>query len=207
MMKQYLYLISLVVALFWLAGCGASVPPTHYYTFHPDPSLPPLQTETGHDPAVLGLETFEADVPYQQDKIVFRTSPYEVNFYEYHKWLHLPEDLVTEQVLKALSAARLFQAAYLDAFDFPVDYVLRGQIKMFDQWYESDTSWVRVILHYTLFTPEDNTILWTATVETRSDIADVSIVETVKGFEDALHDNVRQALIAIDQVLSQEHTN
>ena len=72
----------------------------------------------------MAVDTFEADVPYQQDKIVFRTSPYEVNFYEYHKWLRPPEELVADQIegdagvaggpTSSLPGGRLVEAGFDD---------------------------------------------------------------------------------------------
>jgi ABC-type uncharacterized transport system auxiliary subunit len=183
-------------------GC-ANIPLTHYYTFQPEVEKKG-GTKAPKYPYVMAVDTFEADVPYQQDKIVFRTSPYEVNFYEYHKWLRPPEELVTNQIVKLVSAAGMFQNVHARAFEAYSDYIIRGKIKMFDQWYKEDkTSFVQVHLEYYLIASEEEQIIWTDTVKTTADISNLNIVETVKGFETALQENILQALTSIDSTLSQ----
>ena len=189
-----------VIAI-WLYGC-TPVPPTYYYTFRPDIEKN-VGTASPQYPSVLAIEAFDADVPYQQDKIVFRTSPYEVNFYEYHKWLRPLGELVTDQVVKFISAAGMFQKVHPRAFESYADYTLRGRIKMFDQWYSETTSHVRIQLEYALMASEKEQILWMDTVETTAPVSNLKVVETVKGFETALQENVLQALTAIARVLSQ----
>ncbi len=139
-----MFIIGCLLLITWLCGC-TDIPLTHNYTFRPDIEKQ-AETTSPKYPYIIAIDTFEADVPYQQTKIVFRTSPYEVNFYEYHKWLRSPEELVAEQVLKLVSAAGMFQNVHAQAFESYSDYILRGRIKMFDQWYSEETSSVRVRL-------------------------------------------------------------
>ena len=207
MKKRYILVVSCLLYPIWLCGC-AEIPLTHYYTFRPDVGKNAKTTSSKY-PYVVAIDTFEADVPYQQDKIVFRTSPYEVNFYEYHKWLRPPEELVTDQVLKLVSSAGMFQNVHARAFESPPDYIIQGRIKMFDQWNSGKTSFVRIQLEYHLIAPEEEQIIWMDTVETTANISKLEstelaqfIVETVKGFETALQENILQALAAIDGVLS-----
>ncbi len=201
MKKRSIFIVACLLSIIWLWGC-ANIPLTHYYTFHPDLEKK-VAIAAPKSSYTLAIDTFEADVPYQQDKIVFRTSPYEVNFYEYHKWLRPLEELVTDQVLKLVSSAGLFQSVHSRAFESYSDYILRGKIKMFDQWYNAGNSFVRIQLEYQLVVPDQEQIIWMNTVETKGDIRNLAIVETVKGFETALQENVLQALAAIDGVLHQ----
>lgn len=201
MKKRIILIVAclLCIILFW--GC-ANIPPTHYYTFRPDIEKK-AKTISPKYPYIVAIDTFEADIPYQQDKIVYRTSPYEVNFYEYRKWLRPLEELVTEQALKLVSSSGMFQDIHARAFDAYSDYIVRGRIKMFDQWYSEGAFSVQVRLEYYLVAPQEERIIWMDTVETKANIAKLEIVETVKGFETALQENILQALTAIDEVLSQ----
>lgn len=202
MKKRSNFIVTCLLCITWLfCGC-ANIPLTHYYTFQPDIEKK-AETRSPKYPYIVTIDAFEADVPYQQDKIVFRTSPYEVNFYEYHKWLRLPEELVTEQVFKLVSAAGMFQNVHTQAFESYSDYIIRGRIKMFDQWYREGTSSVRVRLEYHLIATQEEHTIWMDTVETDINLSKLGIVETVKGFETALQENVLQALDAIDEVLYQ----
>ena len=74
---------------------------------------------------------------------------------------------------------------------------------MFDQWYSEEIVSVRVRLEYHLVAPKEERIIWMDTVETKTNIPTLEVVETVKGFETALQENILQALDAIDEVLYQ----
>lgn len=203
-MKKQIFLTIRLIWLLCIAGCIANIPLMHYYTFQPGIVT---TTETGSPkyPYILGIETFEADVPYQQDRIVFRTSPYEVSFYEYHRWLRPPTELVTEQVQHDLKMAGLFDWVHTFGFESYADYTLRGKIIMFDQWYkENQTSWVQVGIQYQLIDSEDGRILWMDSVETTATVSDMEILEIVKGFESALQKNIQHILLAINNAFAQK---
>ena len=187
------------MCLFVLTGC-ASVPPTHYYTFQPQIGLSSDVASSTY-PLTIGVEVYEAEIPYQQEKIVFRTSPYEVNFYEYHRWLRSPTDLVTEQVQQLLAASGLFRRVQSYTYESEPDYVIRGRILLFDQWYTGASSSVQVGIQHQLiqFTPEQ--VIWSDIIEATVSVATLDIVETVKGFESAVQKNILQAIAAMEKAL------
>ena len=187
-------------SLILLSGC-ASVPATHYYTFQPTPASA-RDTPSPRYPASIGIETYEAETPYQQDRIVFRKSPYEVNFYEYHRWLRPPTELVTEQVKKLLRTSGLFQQVHAYTFDSTPDYLLRGRILLFDQWYNGKGSSVQIGIYYQFVELAQEQILWSDVIETTATIPTLDIVETVKGFESAVQENISHALASIEKVLA-----
>ena len=203
-MKQYHTLLLLVGILFGVSGCFTNIPLMHYYTFQPA-SEKAAKGETPKYPYVIGVEAFDANAPYQQDKIVFRTSAYEVNFYEYHRWLRPPADLLQEQTVKLLTTSALFQKVHAYVFESFADYSLIGRIVMFDQWNNADkTAAVHVGITYQFINPEQQRLVWSDTITVITPTSSLGVVETVKAFESALQENILQAIAAIDQVLSQE---
>lgn len=201
MKNQCVYLMALWVGgLLVLSGC-ASVPPTHYYTFRPV-SESARETLSPRYPISIGVETCEADPPYQQDRIVFRKSPYEVNFYEYHRWLRPPAEFVTEQVRKLLRTSGLFQQVQAYTFDSTPDYLLRGRILLFDQWYNGKGSSVQIGIHYQFMALAQEHILWSDIIETTATVPTLDIVETIKGFESAVQENISHALTSIEKILA-----
>lgn len=211
-MKNRWYCIILsVLVMFCCWGC-ANIPLTHYYTFRPDIELTENPVSSTY-PYILTIEPFETDFPYQERRIVFRRSPYEVNFYEYHKWLQPLEKLVAEQVFKLASATQMFQHVHNQAFGTYADYIIHGSINMFDFWYSPPTPFVRIQLEYQLIAAKEDQIIWMQMIDTTREIETLDltepvtsshIVEIVKVFEAALHDNVVQALMMMDRVLSQQ---
>ena len=201
MKKRLLYGLC-VFCLLSAAGCGANIPPTHYYTFQPDFGKT-TEVQSSRYPVVIGVNEYEADVPYQQDNMVFRTSAYEVNFYEYHKWLRPPAELVTKQVYKLFASSGKFQKVHTSPFDMRSDYIMQGRIMMFDQWYNGETSTVQIGIQHQLIALENEQVVWMDTIETTAAVSSLGIVETVKGFEAALQKNIQQAITAIDGVFAE----
>ena len=196
------YLLFLVLFIIWIGGC-ANVPLTHYYAFQPD-----FETKTATAPPkydrIIAVDVFEADIPYQQDKIVFRTSPYEISFYEYHKWLRPLGELLAEQTLKVMASAAMFPQVQPYVPELTSDYILRARIKMFDHWYSAQQSFVQVVIQYQLTTTKDERPIWRERIATTAQITNLQVIEIVKGFETAVHDNILQALTAMDGVLSRQ---
>lgn len=200
-----------VLVVLWGYGC-ANIPLTHYYTFPPDVELNEERVFSA-SPYILTIEPFEADFPYQENKIVFRRSPYEVNFYVYHKWLQPLETLVTEQAVKLASATQMFQHVHDQAFGTYADYIIHGKIKMFDFWYSPSAPFVRIQLEYQLIAAKKDQIIWMQSIDTTREIETLEltdavtsahIVEIVKVFEAALHENILQALTMMDEVVSRQ---
>jgi hypothetical protein len=58
--------------------------------------------------ASLVVRPFMARDPYDQERIVYRSSPYQLDFYNYHRWAASPADLVTDWTRRYLSGTGLF---------------------------------------------------------------------------------------------------
>jgi ABC-type uncharacterized transport system auxiliary subunit len=117
-------LVSVVVGL--LAGCGSvKGPATRYYKL----DIPPAPTAAGPSvPVALRIEPFHTTGLLRQDRIVYRPSPVEVGFYEYHRWAERPNDTVTKALADQLMGRRLFQSVEISDGAEKAEYVLRGSI-------------------------------------------------------------------------------
>jgi ABC-type uncharacterized transport system auxiliary subunit len=128
-----------------------------------------------------------------------------VAFYEYHKWLRPLEELVPDRIMKTVEARAMFSHVHDQAFALAADYILLGEISMFDRWDNTDPSVARVQITYQLIHAQNDSIVWMDTIDSTAPITSLeSVVTTVKGFEAALSENILQALTAIDEVLSQQ---
>src|SRR4029079_1228265 len=74
------------------------------------------------------IEPFRTTNLLRQDRIVYRPSPVEVGFYEYHRWADPPNDAVTTALADQLLRGRIFQSVELSDRGGKTNYVLRGSI-------------------------------------------------------------------------------
>ena len=95
-------LLGLLAPLALLAACGGKLPETRYYQLAADAPRTASATETGRGELVLVLEPLSADDAYQDERIVYRTGPYRLDYYQYHRWSASPGVMITGYLEDAL---------------------------------------------------------------------------------------------------------
>ena len=118
-----------VAAVVGSLACAASAPPTRYYALDlPRPA--PAAERLAHTAVLMPVRAGEIA---RQGRIVFRESPHEVGFYEYHRWAEDPEDSVAEALASELLARGTF--ASVTPFDgrTQADFILRGELRSIEE--------------------------------------------------------------------------
>jgi ABC-type uncharacterized transport system auxiliary subunit len=106
----------------------ASRPETRYYAL----ALRPPQTAAFTPIASLVIRPFTARDPYDQERIVYRSSPYVVDFYNYHRWSSSPAEQATEWARQYLRTSGLFTKVFPTS-EGEADFVLGGVIRQFEE--------------------------------------------------------------------------
>lgn len=162
---------SLLFALGLLFHACGSVPETFYYTVAPL-SLHEVKaatdSRTNTQALVLGVEKFSADALYDDDRIIYRESPYEVKYYHYRRWAAPPRALLTEEVLKNLQQSQLFQNVVSFPTNRHVDYVLTGRVVAFEEWDRGAEWFGRVAFSAQLYDPISRRAIWSASFESET---------------------------------------
>lgn len=149
-----------IIVAGWLAGCGGGkVPPTKYYKL----DIPPAPAPAGPSAAnSLRIEPFQTSVLLKQDRIVYRPSPVEVGYYEYHRWAEPPNDTVTKALADQLAKRRLFQSVEISDGGEKVDYVLRGRIDRLQEVDYMGSVRVQVSISVELEDPTTQQTIWSS---------------------------------------------
>ncbi len=197
-MRKYLQIFLIVPAAMLLAQCGG-VPSTYYYRI--DYDAPLSVTGRAPLPVTVAVAQFETDVVYQGDKIVYRSSPYEVQYYHYRRWVAPPRKLVEEAVLNQIRAARAFERVVRVPTLEPVDYVLRGNIKAFEEWDEGEAWFGHVQIEFELFDPERDEVVWRKAYAEKNPAGQKAPVEVVKSISEGVKKVVHQAVLDMAQHL------
>jgi uncharacterized lipoprotein YmbA len=120
-----------VMALIALAGCGGAVKYPNYYALHiPPPPDPPAQEGVR---ASLAVREFRSPAYLHQGAIVYKTSPEQIGFYNYHRWAADPREVVTNAVTDRLRASGKFTQVKTYDGRPDVDYVLSGRIERLEE--------------------------------------------------------------------------
>jgi ABC-type uncharacterized transport system auxiliary subunit len=166
------------MVLGFLAGCGGGhVPATKYYKLDIPPAPAPAGPST---PISLRIEPFRTTLLLRQDRIVYRPSPVEVGFYEYHRWAEPPNDAVTKALADQLVRRRVFQSVEISDGGEKVDYVLRGRIERLQEVDYMGGVRVQVSISAELEDPVQQRTIWSSaasseSVVTKSDVQAVVV--------------------------------
>jgi cholesterol transport system auxiliary component len=178
-MIMRMFLVSVVVGL--LAGCGSvKGPATRYYKL----DIPPAPTPAGPSvPVPLRIEPFRTNALLRQDRIVYRPSPVEVGFYEYHRWAERPNDTVTKALADRLTGRRLFQSVEISDGAERAEYVLRGSIDRLQEVDYHGAVRVQVSISAELEDPVHREKIWASVASSEFVVkkSDVQAVVTAMG--------------------------
>lgn len=131
-MKEHLIAVCFVLAApATLVGCGGAAKYPNYYTLHvPPPPDPPAQEGVR---ASLAVREFRSPSYLRQGAIVYKTSPEQIGFYNYHRWAVDPREFVTNAVAERLRASGNFTQVKLYDGHSDIDYVLSGRLEKLEE--------------------------------------------------------------------------
>ena len=163
-MKNKLIPICFVLTgMITLAGCGGAVKYPNYYTLNvPPPPDPPAQEGVR---ASLAVREFRSPTYLRQGAIVYKTSPEQIGFYNYHRWVADPREVVTNAVTERLRASGNFTQVKPYDGRSDIDYVLSGRIEKLEEVdYEGGIK-VEVAISAQMTNLATGAAVWTNTVD------------------------------------------
>jgi len=142
-----------------LAACGGKLAETRYYQL----GAPEARPRGGSD--VLVVESISTDAGYDDERIVYRTTPFRVDYYQYHRWTSAPGVMVGNYLERALEGSGKFRAVVRELTpDAPV--VLAGRVLAIEEVDRSKTEWLgRIALELVLTDARTGALLWTEQFE------------------------------------------
>jgi ABC-type uncharacterized transport system auxiliary subunit len=151
--------LAILFEIVFAAGCGGKLPDTRYYQL-----APPVSSERGGE-LTLVMEPLTTDQAYDDERIVYRSTPYRLDYYQYHRWSAAPGTMVSAFLEEALEHSGRFRSVTRElTADAPV--VLGGRVVAIEEVDTSKTSWLgRIVIELTLTDARTNKALWTEQFE------------------------------------------
>jgi len=139
-----------------VAACGGSTPQVRYYQL--SSAAPAAASKAGDK--ILVVEALSSDTAYDDERIVYRNSPYKLDYYNYHRWVSTPGALVGGYLGQALARTGDFKAVLREQTP-DASLVLGGRITALEEVDKDKTHWVgRIALELTLTDPRTNEVVW-----------------------------------------------
>src|SRR5215475_3947593 len=192
-MKMKLIAISFaLIALIALEGCGGAVKYPNYYTLHvsppPDPPVPEGVRVS------LAVREFRSPTYLHQGAIVYKTSPEQIGFYNYHRWGVDPREVVTNAVTERLRAGGNFTQVKPYDGRSDVDYVLSGRIEKLEEVdYEGGIK-VEVAISAQMTNPATGAAVWTNTVDEVGTVGQRDVPAVVSGMNRTMERAIEKLL-------------
>ena len=115
-----------------LAGCGSVHYPASYVLELPQPPVArPISPEGVLSP--VAVREFGCPAYLCEGRIVYRSSPEEIGFYEYHRWAMDPRQAITQYLVEGLQARSLFRSVAVTERGSEVAYRLSGNIERLEE--------------------------------------------------------------------------
>jgi len=174
-----------------LLGCTARVPRNHYYTLRAELSAPPPPASPL--PVSLAVARFTAaSRALGQERLVYRTAPHRVDFYEYHRWTDAPPDLVARVLIDRLAASGLFRSVTAVQTGVASDFILGGRVESLEEIDSGQDVSARVAITAELTDATTHAIVWTGRGAKEAPVRDRSVDGVVQALNDALADSLDQ---------------
>ena len=97
------------IAALLLAGCGEIRYPKYYALNIVAPTKP--AADDARRSVTVAVRRFDTPDYIRQGRIVYRETPEEIGFYDYHRWAADPGTTITTATIDALRSSRLFSLA------------------------------------------------------------------------------------------------
>ena len=114
-----------------LTGCIGRMKYASYYALNLAPVADPAP---GPDVRTsVAVREFRAPAYLREGPIVYRPSPEQIGFYEYHRWAVDPRQAITNAIVERLRASGNFAEVTVYDGRADVNYIVSGQVEKFNE--------------------------------------------------------------------------
>jgi ABC-type uncharacterized transport system auxiliary subunit len=195
----------LLVACLLLAGCGAA-PAKKFYMLNYVPVPPDTRLRPGPYPFTIRLKEFDIEEAYARPQIVYRQSPFELQYYFYRVWAVKPTRMITDLVQKHLLSANLVSSV-IRRYDEGAkpEFELSGMIEAIQE-YDSEQLWfAHIALRLQMTRIADGKVVYSRRFDNRKRVYQNQPEYVVREMSAIMEYILNQATHDLDVVLAREY--
>ena len=130
-MKRIMATLALILAIVsGLSGCGRIRYPSYYTLNLPAPPDPPVPENIRTS---IAVREFQSPSYLRQGPVVYRRTPEQIGFYEYHRWASDPRTVVTNAVVDHMRASGQFAVVSMYSGRPDHDYLFSGKLEKLEE--------------------------------------------------------------------------
>ena len=132
-MRKYSVIVLLILVL---SGCMSS-PPRRYYQLYLGDKEEPGERTIGK---TILIERIDVDDLYDDFRVVYRVSPYQLNYYSYEFWADKPAKLIRDSITHYLLRKNIFQKVIQEISSGEPDILWKSKIHFVEE-IDSTEAW------------------------------------------------------------------
>ena len=202
-MKKHLKALALTLAISAaLTGCAGKIKYPTYYTLNlppaPDPA-PDKDVRTS-----IAVREFQSPGYLRQGPIVYRRTPEEVGYYEYHRWAADPRVQITNALIDHLRASGQFQAVSSYDGRSNTDYVFSGRLEKLEEVDYDGGVKVEVAISAQMTRVSSGTTVWSNTVSEAAVVPQRNVPGVVSQMNKSMDIAVSKLLSSIPSTMAND---
>jgi ABC-type uncharacterized transport system auxiliary subunit len=196
---------ALFVAMF--TGCFFSaVPIKEYYVLNYIPSAQRERLNPAPYPCTLRLRDFDIEEAYNRLQIVYRQSPFLLQYYYYSVWAVKPARMITDLVHKHVLTAGLVSNVIRRFDEGPKpEYELSGMIEALDEYDSRELWFAHIALRINLTRISDGTLLYTKRFDFRKRVFEHKPENVIRELSSLMEFIMTRAIHDMDLKLAKEY--
>jgi ABC-type uncharacterized transport system auxiliary subunit len=191
----------MMILLAALSGCGRLRYPAYYTLNLPAPPDPPAGESVRNS---IAVREFQSPGYLRQGPIVYRATPEEVGFYEYHRWAADPRMLVTTAVVDHMRANGQFSKVSMYDGRPNNDYVFSGRLEKLEEVdYQAGVN-VEVAISAQITRVSTGATVWSNAVSEMRPVSQRKVTAVVSEMNRTMDLAINKLLSTIPQALGSE---
>jgi len=186
------------VAALLIAACGVRYPTYYALTVTPAPTLA-ADADAGRRAVAVAVRRFETPDYIRQGRIVYRATPQQIGFYDYHRWAADPGATITNAMIDALRSAQLFSAVVPYDGQDEQQCILSGRLARLDEVDYDGGVRVETRLVAELVNRRTGETLWTGEASETSNLETRTVGSVVAAMSQALETSIARLIGSMDQ--------
>ncbi len=200
--KKLVFGAACAAAMLTTTGCfGSKTPDRTYFSIDYALAEQAHYTEPKYDASIV-IHNFTTSNAYDRQEIVYRSNPYEFQYYWYRLWASKPRKMLREIVSKHLRYTNIFSDVTLAIEDRVPEYEMDVEVTAIEELDASSKDWyAHLAMRMTVSSFEEGTVIWSRDIDVKHNVADNQPVYVVKAMSEIIDTELQSAFVDLDHTL------
>ncbi len=140
MKKFYRFTIFSIILIFFM-GCTSSPMKKYYQISLEDISMQKSQSfDLKSIDKILLVEKIDMEEIYNDYRLVYRKSPFQLNYYSYKFWIKKPDRVIRDAIVQYLSNKKVFNKVIIEFLEWKPDLIMKVRTNIIEE-YDIGENW------------------------------------------------------------------